>query len=300
MKRVGHLTTSGVYGSRRALLGHLGLLLLAPGVGTAAAAAQMSGRVAAPANGRDAAQLLDDSMRMRGSPEGAPVMWVYSGVLVVKPEGQVAREVTRIEGLSFTHLTARDDGAWDLQLEEVGYFCDLVTGEVLETLVNPFTGKQVHPRHYRSPQQLRFAGTGVQPAMQLPPGIEFRGAVTRLAQVGDVVATTEDLYVKLPGRPATEDSQAQPERISTSLATFISAASDLQRPDSAWVDCTFSYTTLNSFVGWLEMSAMPGVQNMRLIGAKCRTDERNAVPAALRARIADDHPDFLGKWTQWE
>ncbi|MCC5869902.1 MAG: hypothetical protein JJU27_15470 [Gammaproteobacteria bacterium] len=136
--------------------------------------------------------------------------------------------------------------------------------------------------------------------MELPPGIEFRGEVTRLAQVGGVVATTEDLYVKVPGRPGTEDAPAQPERISTSLATFISAASDLQRPDSEWIDCTFSYTTLNSFVGWLDMSAIPGVQNMRLIGAKCRTDERNAVPAALRARIADDHPDFLASWTQWE
>jgi len=301
VKRAEQLAPAGVYGSRRALLGHLGLLMLAPGVGAAAAAAgQMSGSIASAASGRDPAQLLRDSMRMRGSPEGTPVMWVYSGALVVKPEGQIAREVARIEGLSFTRLTARDDGAYDLQLEEVGYFCDLFTGKVLETLVNPVTGVQVHPRHYRSPQQLRFSGTLVQPVMQLPPGIEFRGEVTRLAQVGGVVATTEDLYVKVPGRPAAENAQAQPERISTSLATFICAASDLKRADSEWIDCTFSYTTLNSFVGWLQMSSMPGVQNMRLIGAKCRTDERNAVPAALRARIADDHPDFLASWTEWE
>jgi len=297
VKSAEHRASAGVYGSRRALLGQLGLLMLAPGVGAAAAAAHMSGGVATPASGRDPAQLLRDSMRMRGSPDGAAVMWVYSGVLVVKPEGQIAREVARIEGLSFTRITARDDGTYDLQLEEVGYFCDLTTGEVLETLINPFTGAQVQPRHYRSPQQLRFAGTGVRPAMELPPGIEFRGEVTRLAQVGGVVATTEDLYVKVPGRPGTEDAPGQPERISTSLATFISAADDLQRPDSEWIDCTFSYTTINSFVGWLEMSSMPGVQNMRLIGAKCPTDQRNAVPAALRARIADDHPDFLANWT---
>ncbi|MCC5869903.1 MAG: DUF1838 family protein [Gammaproteobacteria bacterium] len=145
MKSAEHRASAGVYGSRRALLGQLGLLMLAPGVGAAAAAAQKSGVVAAPASGRDPAQLLRDSMRMRGSPDGTVVMWVYSGVLVVRPEGQVAREVSRIEGLSFTRITARDDGAYDLQLEEVGYFCDLVTGEVLQTLVNPFTGARSTP-----------------------------------------------------------------------------------------------------------------------------------------------------------
>ena len=300
MKKSQDFGTAAVWGSRRAVLGQLGLLMLAPGVAAATVAAQMSGGVAAPARDRDPAQLLRDSMRMRGSPDGAPVMWVYSGVLVVKPEGQLAREVARIEGLSFTRIAARDDGAWDLQLEEVGYFCDLTTGEVLEALINPFTGVQVRPRHYRSPQQLRFAGTGVQPIAQLPAGIEFRGEVTRLAEVGGVVALTEDLYVKLPGMPATEDAEARPERFSTSLATFISGAADLQRPESDWIDCTFSYTTLNSFVGWLEMSSLAGVQNMRLIGAKCRTDDHTAVPAALRARIAADHPDFLTSWTDWE
>ncbi len=286
--------------SRREMLGHLGLLMLAPGVGMAAAAAQMSAGTTAPRRDLDATPLLRDSMRMRSSPDGAPVMWVYSGVLVVKPERQLAREVTRIEGLSFTRITARDDGAWDLQLEEVGYFCDLSTGEVLEALINPFTGAQVRPRHYRSPQQLRFSGTGVHPIAQLPAGIEFRGEVTRLAEVGGIVALTEDLYVKLPGMPGTEDAEARPERISTSLATFICAAADLQRPESDWIDCTFSYTTLNSFVGWLEMSSIPGVQNMRLIGAKCRTEDRLAVPEAMRERIAADHPDFLRTWTRWE
>ena len=274
--------------------------MLAPGVVPTAAAAQMSGSHAGSARHGDPARLLRDMMRLRGSPDGAPVMWVYSGVLVVKPEGQVAREVTRIEGLSFTRITARDDGAWDLQLEEVGYFCDLVTGEALESLINPFTGAQVRPRHYRSPQQLRFTGARVQPIAQVPPGIGFRGEVTRLAQVGDVVALTEDLYVKVPGMPATGDVAARPERISTSLATFIAAASDLQLPDSDWIGCTFSYTTLNSFVGWLDMSSMPGVQNMRLVGAKCRIQDRAAVPAALRTRIAADHPDFLASWTDWE
>lgn len=273
--------------------------MMAPGVAAGAAAIELPGSRAAPTRDRDPARLLRDILRVRSSPDGAPVMWVYSGVLVVKPEGQVAREVARIEGLSFTHIMARDDLNWELRLEEVGYFCDLGTGEVLETLTNPFTGEQVRPRHYRSPQQLRITGTRVQPLATLPAGVEFRGEMTQLARVGGVVALTEDLYVRSPGRPATGDAQAIPERISTSLATFISSANDLQRAESGWVDCTFSYTTLNGFVGWLGMGSMPGVQNMRLIGAKCRTHDRHAVPAALRERITADHPDFLAAWTDW-
>ena len=234
---------------------------------------------------------LDDFMFMRGSPDGEPVMWVYSGVFVVRPEGRRARPLARIEGVSYTQASRGEDGAWAFSLEEVGYFCDLATGKVLTALHNPFTGETVAPRPYRSPQRLVFAGNEVTPADALPPGIDFRGEVTRLADIGDTLAMTEDLYVRVP--PMSGPEGERPERIANSLATFIASAAAVRNRGEAWIDCTFAYTTMNTFIPWLGMASVPGVQNMRLIGTKFRPDAADAIPQTLRERIDADHPDFL-------
>ena len=242
----------------------------------------------------DPAALLRDFIRLRTAPGGEPVMWRYAGILVGKPEGEMARPLTRIEGVSYTQATPRTDGSIEWQLEEVGYYCGLDDGLPLATLNNPFTGVEVKVAHYRSPQKLRFVGNRIEPGQPLPPGIEFRGEIRRLATVAGRVALTEDLYVRMPATPASETRPARPVRFANSMATFHAAQSDLAPQNSSkWTACEFSYTTLNSFAPWLGMEATPGVQDMRITGAKCRIDDRSALDGWLRARIAQDHPNFL-------
>jgi hypothetical protein len=221
------------------------------------------------------------------------VLWVYAGVLVVKPEGEVARPLARIEGLSRSVAVAQPDGSYLWTLDEAGYYCDPVTGEVASTLFNPFIGKDVVPKHYRSPQTLRFSRNGVLPGRELPPGIDFHGEITHLAELAGTVALTEDLYVRMGGTAATADRPARPTRFANSLATFTTLRRNLQRPAGQWVDCQFNYTTLNTFVDWLGLAGRPGVQDMRLVGLKCRLDDRAAVPRGLRERIEREHPDLL-------
>lgn len=262
------------------------LALLASGVAVAAAdAATVDG---------DPAALLRDFIRLRTAPGGEPVMWRYAGLLIAKPEGEMARPLTRIEGVSYTQATPRADGSIDWQLEEVGYYCGLDDGLPLVTLTNPFTGVEVKVAHYRSPQKLHFIGNRIEPAQPLPPGVEFRGEIRRLAAVGGRVALTEDLYVRMPASPASETRAARPARFANSLATFHASQRDLesQKPER-WLPCEFSYTTLNSFATWLGMDSTPGVQDMRITGTKCRSDDRRALDGWLRARIAQDHPNFL-------
>ncbi len=236
---------------------------------------------------------LQRFMRMRLGGRLEPVLWVYSGVLVVKPEAQVARPLVRIDGVSYTHATARADGSFDWELEEIGFYCDLQTGKVLERAINPFTGTEMRPVPYRSPQKLRFTPDGILSGQQMPPGAEFRGDITRLAQVGGTLAMTEDLYVRMPGRPAREGQPARPDRVFASLATFTSSLAQLERPAGEWVDCVFSYSTMNSLAGWLGMEGMAGVQSMRLVGEKRRETDLASMPKWLRERIAVDYPGYL-------
>lgn len=273
--------------TRRHILQGLGLIALASGLPNTVSA-QESASTAVLSD-----ELLETFLRMRTHPEGNPVLWAYSGVLVVKPEGEVARNLAKIQGLSRTQAVRQSDGRWLWTLDEAGYFCDLDSGAVAESLYNPFIQETVRPKHYRSSQRLFFSARSIESGVQLPLGVEFRGEITELAKLAGTVAMTEDLYVKMPGVPARGDQAARPARFAASLATFTTRETQLAMPSSTWVDCQFNYTTLNSFVGWLGMGALGGVQDMRLVGIKLRMDDQQAIPSELRRRLLDEHPDLL-------
>jgi hypothetical protein len=266
--------------------------LLGAGPLTALAVGVAGGAHAAVSTAGADREALGRYVRMHWAADGVWLMWLYGGVLVVKPEGRVARPLVQVRGVSFSRALPQTDGSFVAELEEVGYYCDLTTGDPLTTLRNPFTERDVEVEHYRSPQRLRFSGTSFSPAQAMPPGVEFRGELTTLAEVGGVVAMTEDLYVRLPAAAAQGARPARPERFSASLATFTAPAASLADP-KGWVASTLSYGTMNSFVRWLGMDGTPGVQNMRLAGAKRRATEMDAIAPDLRARIQRDHATFL-------
>jgi hypothetical protein len=262
--------------------------MLASAAATAALAA--APRALAAPSALSPEDATDRFVRMRCNLPGQWGVWVYRGWLLVQPQGERARALCRIEGMSFNRATRRPEGGWGYELDEAGYFCG-EDGRPLDRLDNPFTGTAVAPRHYRSPQRLVFAAQQVMPAATLPPGIAFTGRITDAIELGGQVFASEDLFVSTPPRPATADAPARPARVQTSLAMFAARAADLARP--GWVPATAHYGTMNGFVDWLGMAGIPGVQNMRLVMAKSRSAE--AAPAWLRARIAADHPGFLDR-----
>jgi hypothetical protein len=283
--------------TRREALAGLGLLATA---GAALSPSQAQAAVpGVPGAGGVAHSDLDRFVRLRGSPDGAPVMWVYAGVLLGKPEGQVARPLVRVHGVSFTQARRRPEGGYDWRLDEVGYYSDLASDAVLEAWVNPFTGAAVRPAHYHSPEYLVYSDQGIASGDPLPPGAELRGAITRLADVAGIAAMTEDLYVTVAARPAADGKAARAARAMASLGTYTAVAADLDRAGAHWVDCQMSYGTMNSFAGWLGMEGTPGVQNMRLAGRKCRVADRDAVPRWLRDRMNRDYPQFLDASDRW-
>ena len=276
--------------ARRRTVQGLGLMALASGLSSHVMADTSLAPHSANPLAPDAFQRF---LRMRTSSDGSPVLWVYSGVLVVKPEGEVAQPVARIEGLSRSQATKQVDDRWLWELDEAGYFCDPVSGDVAQKVFNPFTTTWVQPRHYRSPQKLILSPNRIDPGVSLPDGVDFRGEITELARIAGTVAMTEDLYVKMSGAPATEGNPARPPRFAASLATFSTRESQFERPQTEWIDCQFNYTTLNSFVGWLGMSGAAGVQDMRLVGVKIRIDDQASISDRLRERILSEHQDLL-------
>lgn len=238
-------------------------------------------------------------VRMRSDEDGGPVMWVYGGVMLVKPYDQIARPIARMGGVGFTRAIERAPAVFDWQLDEVGYYLDLETGAVLDTMINPFTGNTVSPAHYNAPERLSFDGSKVRPRNTLPSNIEFKGEITRLTDVAGLSAMTEDMYLNISARSATDDTPARPARHLASLKTYTARTDDLDSGNRKWIDCQYTYSTMNTFASWLDMDGTPGVQNMRLVGTKCRLSDSGAIPKWFRVRVARDHPDFLGIPNSW-
>ncbi len=238
-------------------------------------------------------------VRMRSANDGGPAMWVFGGVLLVKLNGHVATRLLGMGGVAFTRAIQRSPGVFDWQLDEVGYYLDLETGEIVDSFVSPLNGETIRPAHYRAPEHLTFTDSNVAPQNRLPSGIEFDGQITRLADVAGMAAMTEDMYVKIPASAATAENPARSARELSSLKTFTAKTDDLNATDDRWIDCQYTYTTMNSLASWLAIDSLAGVQNMRLAGTKCRLHAPGAIPEWFVTRVSKDHPDFLDAPLKW-
>lgn len=228
-------------------------------------------------------------VRIRGHQDGRPVYFSYHGTFYAQVSGQRTVPLYRVIGASTARMQRQPDGAWLYTMREAGWFCDLASGEPVTEGTNPLTGKPVKPRHYNSAQQSRFMPDATVAPMieKRPPGLEYVGTIGRPEADHDVVWTTEELLVKMPGA-----TPGAPGRVQTSLATFSANRAELDRSPEAFVGCRLNYQTLGSFLGWMEMGEATGVISWRLAGRK--TDKLDEVPTAVRARIEREHPEVFG------
>lgn len=226
-------------------------------------------------------------VRMRGHQDGRRCYFSYHGTFYAQVSGQRTQPMFFIEGASSARMQRQDDGAYLYTMREAGWFCDLKSHEPQVEAMNPLTGKSIKPRHYSSGQQSRLTRDGVVPMIEKrPPGLEYVSTIGTPTVDTDVIWSTEELLVRMPG--ATPEV---PARVQTSLATFSSTPADLLRGPDVFVACRLNYQTLGSFLPWMEMGGLTGVISWRLAGRK--SDRVEEIPSALRARLEREHPEVL-------
>lgn len=227
-------------------------------------------------------------VRIRGHQDGRRVFFAYHGTCYGQLSGQRTVPMYRVIGASSARMQRQPDGAWLYTMREAGWFCDLAGGEPITEGINPLNGKTVRPHHYNSAQQSRFLPDArVDPVIEKrPPGLEYVGTIGRPEADHDVVWSTEELLVRMPGA-----MPGAPGRVQTSLATFSASRTELERSPDAFVGCRLGYQTLGSFLGWMDMGEARGVITWRLAGRK--SDQAGEIPDALRARIEREHPEVL-------
>lgn len=268
------------------------------GTAAAAALAAPSPRAWAASNSidfSDPQHKLDAYVRMRNRGDGQKSYTRYSGTFFIKLEGEVAVPILGIEGMSWGRCERQADGTYLYAMQEAGYHTDLATRAVVDEWVNPVTGQTVQPKHYRSGQTSTFTPTSVLPNItRRPEGLEYNGVITPATVIDDTVWCSEDLFVKFPNpRERYEDERewSGPYRISNSLATHMVKLADLEDRDRAFVPSSMSYTTLNSWRGWMKMGQTPGMISWRLKGKKFESPD--LLDDWISQRIDSDHPDLL-------
>lgn len=188
---------------------------------------------------------------MRGALDDRLVVYWMRG----RYYGLVDGEITPLFGVlnaCFSRYRAHKDGGYIAARGEATHFTDFNTGEVLQTIRNPYTGKDMtSPVRSLKPSPVR-----IQPDCTITiaeaPGMQFKNVVQDAEIQGDGVSISERSMSKTPGpdgRPS----------LFNEFITYRAKASDLSRPGVKRVlPCDTSIASTVSWRSFMEMGDHPG------------------------------------------
>ena len=281
----------------------LGMSTAALGLATIRAPA-VAGPFAAPGARELAARLrgpalLEAFVRMRGRTDGKPTHgWLRSQrSTVIDGEvtpfcGVVAGAVQRFERIA--------EDVFEATILEVAHYTDPVTGQLLESVRMPGTGRSVKVPAYRfGPVKARFAvvldeweefdppqgGTG---ATQFAP----RSSVHLLRSLGPAAAVGKRVSLRANEYGRVYPDRAKPMTIYyREWMVWQARAADLARAGLVSVPADYAYTALTSWRPWMQMGDLKGHTLDSGHGAKA-ADWSDCPPEFLEM-TRRRHPDVL-------
>lgn len=277
-------------------------------LGVGATSALLGPAVYAPgqAHGKDAfdpqdpASVLLAVSRMRGSLDGRITM----GWLKARRYGVIDAELTPLFGMvtgTFARHRLLESGAIETHSFELAFYTDLDTGEVLETLTMPYTGKTVTvPRLLLGPSRGvtrptfhevietrdEEERTDSEEAMRPPGSTRFErwlGPIDR--KQDDIWITQASSAVRIPA-----DSKSRKIVYSESVTSRAQYA-DVLEPGPGSIAATLSYTGVSSWRPWMEMGDHPGHSTSHGIGGK--TFDVDELPDDYREMAERFYPEAL-------
>ena len=190
---------------------------------------------------------------------------------------------------TFSKFKARADGTYDIYSFEVAYFTDWNSGELLDTYLNPYTGKTVKvpvTRMGPSHQVLTAQGTRVQgPAADLP-GFEFKNRFLPARVVGDDVAIVEENIA------GTAKGAKGPPFHYNEVTTLQASLKELSA-GKPHVSTRVHFSVVVSWRPWLEMGDMPG--HLFGDGTGRHIDRIEDFPPYYVELTRKLHPDAIGE-----
>lgn len=283
--------------SRRAFCGAAlpAALLPAALLPTALVPAVSSG---ADASGFGQSDLLKAMIKMRGSLDSEMVIgWVRAKRFAVS-QGQV-EPIYGLVAATLSRFTRISDDLYSAVVLEVTHYTDLHTGELLETLVMPFSGHEVAVPAYRfGPETVRFAvhldeETAFAPVAGTTEG-EFApaGAVRMTKSIEQDLVTDDELFIRHEeyGRvyPHAGDYPTMFYREST---LWTAPTREVLARDTRRVNSRVFYSAMTSWRPWMQMGEIPGHTTSNGMGGT--VNSMADLPADFLRFTQQVHPDVL-------
>jgi hypothetical protein len=233
-------------------------------------------------------------VQLRGNLDGNDGLWSYSGAYWGKPQGEIARQLFRVDGFSFNTMILHEDGGVDQKMIECGFWQHPGTGELADAWTNPMNGLECEPKHFKSSQSLSFDKHG---NWELP---EDRRAAMRYAEGTIVSPITNGPVIWSQERLITKTSRPEPAAgsdplvyggqvsTSTSLVTYKANIADL---DKDFVPTTMHYQSMSGWYPWMRMGQKAGICSFELVGLK--HPNATEAPERVLAFLNDRRPGFL-------
>ena len=235
----------------------------------------------------DPADRLTALAKLRGSLDGAVVMWWMKGVRYGVVEDRVSPMFGMLVG-SFQRMKPLDDGSFILNMLELSYFTDLQTGEVLDTFVNPYNGKEVEiPEQRLGPYPVQLKTTGV-----VLPDVPAFGDVDLTTQVGPAIVQGDDVWIRDDSTVDVDsDNPMMGKHIYNELVTYRGKLSDINNPALASAPAEIIFQSITSWREWFEADDVGGHTTARAAGAKIYRIED--FPAEYLAAARARHPEIM-------
>ena len=289
---------------REILKGMAGLgaaTLLGGGSQTASARATTAVRFDDPAWNRDALARLQGNLNF-----GEVKFGWYSGAVLGVRTGEAVRPLMGFEGFSATRLVDNEDGSYEKLLREVLYYTDLATGEVLDSLVNPYTEEEVPVVHVANdpfnfviekyyPKSPSYGGLRAVEEERKPMLLPWK--VTK----EDTVALATDIHMYYPSalQPAEwpRESSGKFVRVSE-LFRYVIAKADLEDTSLMSVEFSGSWTRITPWLPWMLMGQAPG--HIVYMGTMGGYDNLDMLSDPVRGYAEKHHSKYFDAPKKWE
>lgn len=218
--------------------------------------------------------------------DGKPMTYYWKGTAYSRVPGEPDRQLFKVEGMNVRQCGplagAKDPAEFRLVSREILLYEDPVTGEVLRTWTNPWTGKTVEVLHVANdPVNGNYGLTGR----------DGQPAVYPFNVLGDQwwLTTGVPLFYTNPLAGNYQRYVGGTYHV-TELFNFFGAAADLadRRLDSA--DAAVSWQRISMWLPWMEMGDRAGLLYFHTAGRKL--DRWEDLSPTMKAEIAKNYPDY--------
>jgi hypothetical protein len=243
--------------------------------------------------------LLDAFARMRGRTDGKTVFGWLNATRSTVIDGEIVPLCGVVAGAMQRWERIAED-RYEVTDLEIAHYTDLATGELLDTLKMPQTGRTVQvPRYRFGPTKVRFAVAldeweEFEPVKAAANASQFapRSAVHLLRSIGPVWAVGDNVLLRSDEYGRVYPDRAKPPTVFyREWMIWRAAAVALARANTPSVAADYSYSALSGFRPWMQMEGVNGHTAENGIGAKA--ERWGDCPAQFLELTRRLHPDVL-------